>query len=239
MAVDPIDIAGDGSARFPPAVGSKYYPDGEVRRFPGNTVVCPVPPGGSDMAALIGLRARLRDLAESRAFAFTPPESYHMTLFEGVNEQERVPDIWTRHHGLDAPLDLITSDFCRRLRDLSVPDRIEMRPTGLRKSPRGGFLVELEEAPGGRLRAVRDVLSDRLGIRKPRHDDYRFHITLSYQIHWLPPAAAGPLSAALDDAFLAFREQCPMVTLGPPAFCTFEDMHWFEPILDLVAGRGP
>ena len=236
MAVDPVDIAGDGTARFPPAVGSKYYPDGEVRRFPGNTVVCPVPPESSEMTALVGLRDRLMGLAEARAFAFTPPESYHMTVFEGVNEQERVPDSWTRHHDLDAPLDLITSDFRSRLQGVTLPDGVEMRPISLRKSPRGGFLVELEERSGGGLRESRDALSECLGIRKPGHERYRFHITLSYQIHWLPPAAAGPLSAALDDAFMAFRDQCPVVRLGAPIFCTFEDMQWFEPILDLGNG---
>ncbi len=239
MAVDSVDIAGDGSARFPPAVGAKYYPDGEVRRFPGNTVLCPVPSGSPEMTALIGLRDRLMALAEARAFAFTPPESYHMTVFEGVNEQERLADSWTRHHALDAPLDLVTSDFCSRLQGLAFPDGFEIRPVGVRKSPRGGFLVELAEPPGSGLRRVRDALSECLGIRKPRHESYRFHITLSYQIHWLPAAAAGPLSAAIDDAFSMFRDECPVVSLEAPAFCTFEDMHWFEPILGLGTRRSP
>lgn len=231
--IDPAAIAGDGGSRFPPAVGAKYYPDGAIRRFPGNTVICPVPADGAALVALVALRDRLRALAEARAFAFTPPRSYHMTLFEGLNDQEREPERWSRFHDLDAPLDLVTTDLMARLAGLTMPRSFRLHPVRLRKSARGGFVVDLREDPQSPLRGLRDALSERTGIRKPDHDGYVFHITLSYQIHWLPAAAAGPLGHAAEQAFATFRATCPVVEVGPPAFCTFEDMEWFEPVLPL------
>src|SRR3546814_11281869 len=50
-------------SKFPPDVGSKFYADGRVHPFPGNTVICHVPQQGEHSGcfnALLDIYRRLR-----------------------------------------------------------------------------------------------------------------------------------------------------------------------------------
>lgn len=234
----PTDLAhvtGDGTPH-PHAVGHKFEADGQVHRFAGNTVICPVRRASPLMTALIALQDGLKASSFGPCFAFLPPLSFHMTLFEGVNDAERQRERWPRDLPLDTPLGHVTEAFRKRLDGLAFPDPFRLIPQHLSCSPRGGSVLVLagaNDAAERALRSARDSVSQRLGMTKPNHAGYRFHITLSYQIAWLTTDQAADLARVQTALADRFRAAIPEITLGPPAFCTFEDMTRFEPALEL------
>lgn len=132
------------------------------------------------------------------------------------------------------PLEEITRRFIDRLRGLAVPQRFAMRPAGLVPMGTGGTVVGLEPADedtARQIRGLREAFALVLGLRKPNHDAYRFHITLSYLLEWLSPAEAEQHLAAHEQFGRAFIEAHPVLHLGPPEFCVFETLHRFLPVL--------
>ena len=226
---------GDGGDA-PYAVGRKFNADGSVRRFAGNTVICTVPENSPLMDALIDLQAELAAARFAPAFAFLPASSFHMTLFEGVNDPERSPERWPRDVPLDTPLEEVTRIFVDRLSDVRLANRFMLEADGLVCSPRGGSVVTLSAVDADQertLRSSRDLLSERLRHAKPNHAGYRFHITLSYQTRWLDIDGAEALADAQRNLLAEFRSRIPRVEIGDPAFCVFDDMTRFDPVLAL------
>lgn len=222
----------------PADVGRKFHADGTVRAFPGNTIVCHLPDDGPARTALMQVYDRLAALP-ARRHALLPPSSWHMTMFEGVCDQIRDPVRWPADLPLDAPLAACTDLFAARLRavrfGVAAPIRVAV---GGVIAVHGGFLgVTLEPADPEehlRLRTLRDRLSAVLGLRVPVHLGYRFHLTLGYQINWLEPAEQLALSEACRAATAHLLEAAPVFTFGVPAFCTFQDMHAFHPLVRLT-----
>lgn len=232
-------VTGDGSLH-PHAVGLKFETDGQVRRFAGNTVICPVSSRSTLMAALVAVQDNLKTASFSSCFAFLPPSSFHMTLFEGVNDPERIAERWPTDLPLDTPLERMTEAFRDRLDGLTFQEPFRLVPTHLSCSPRGGSVLVLagaDDVAESALRMARDEVSRRLGMTKPNHAGYRFHITLSYQTAWLSVGQAVDLARAQTTLVDDFRVATPMIEIGPPVFCTFEDMTRFDPVLTLTQTR--
>lgn len=217
-----------------PTLGLKFGRDGSPLPFRGNTIISHIPATAPEAPALAELARRLRDLPWGGRFAFLPTSSYHMTVFEGVTYGERTPDRWPEGIASDMPLEDITRRFIDRLRGLAVPQRFAMRPIGLVPMGTGGTVVGLEPADediARQIRGLREAFALILGLRKPNHDAYRFHITLSYLLEWLSPAEAEQHLAAHEHFGSAFIEDHPVLHLGPPEFCVFETLHRFLPVL--------
>ncbi|KAJ2897746.1 hypothetical protein MKZ38_004422 [Zalerion maritima] len=106
---------------YPPGVGppgkGKFSPSGSVQSFPGNTIICHLPPPSESRwhSRLLKLNARLSAFLEPDAsleesasnfddpkspqqqaplYALLPPSSYHITLFEGVCTHVSNPAYW-------------------------------------------------------------------------------------------------------------------------------------------------
>lgn len=222
---------------LPPDVGRKFHPDGRVGPFGGNTVICHLPQqgaGSEPFNALLDIYRAAPAHAFMRKVTLLPPSSYHMTIFGGANDSERVAGLWPA----DLPRDLPMADCDRvlgeRLKtfllDCALPLRLRVdlaepadteRPLTLR-------LLPFDEAENRKLRRLRDRLSERLAIRAPSHDTYRFHVTLGYLIRWLTPAEAAEFHVALRTWRETVARRCPVIELGAPEYCTLNDMFAFH-----------
>jgi hypothetical protein len=228
LSLPAIDIRPD-----PSAVGSKFEPDGRLKRFPGNTILCPVPEGHPAMAPLCAMQAALAASAAGRHLSLLPPSSFHMTVFEGVCDHLRQDGRWPNDAG-DRDLAALTRDFAVLLRREAAPLPIRMRP--LQVGGRQGLGLVLEGADAAverRLRGFRDRASHLLGLRRPEHDSYLFHITLAYFITAPDEAELAALRHAAASATAAFRAALPVFSLPAPSLTTFEDMGAFLPVLTL------
>jgi hypothetical protein len=225
-------LIGEGAqGPAPVAVGQKFSSDGQVLAYPGNTFICHIPPGPAHRALTAAVQ-RLQDGLCAPAFAFLPPSSYHMTIFEGVTDKDRSDGRWPE--GIDAAskVDAVTAAFLQVIGKLELPTAVTIRPTGLF----GGFSVRVEGATmadQATLRRARESLREATGICRPNFDDYTFHITLAYLLRWLTQNEAETVMLLSDEVAEGLLADAPLIPLGGVEFCSFADMNVFPLIARL------
>ena len=215
---------------YTPSVGTKFRADGAVRRFPGCSIVCRLSPLMPQFARLEWVQAYSRDEFFAKKLAYLPPDSFHMTVFDLVCDQRRVPENWSDRIPLDAPLDQAEATITRALQSLDFPTRrFRMRFGGL-----GPFHTTLhllldpaDWATRKALAGFREEISRVTGVRHPTHDGYRFHLSLAYLLRPLSPqdksdflSYTAEIEARLEAVFSTLR-------LGRPELVLFEDMYDF------------
>lgn len=218
------------------SAAAKFAPDGTPRRYPGNTITSHPASGDPAFAALARLVAPLKDDPRAGAHVFLPAQSYHMTLFRGVNDRRRNVAEWPRDLPLDMPLADVTEAFATRLAGLRLGSCISMRPEALEQNAGGEIRLRLagtDAAETARLERMRATLAAALDLDRTDGDARHFHITLSYRIRPARPADEAELAELLARDFVAFVAAHPVVNLHAPALCTYEDMLAFCPYLDL------
>lgn len=227
---DPTDIdrfARSKNAAPPARLGIRYDRDGRFLPEAGNTVVCHVRQGSIEEIALSAARARLTVMPEADHFAFTPVESLHVTLFQGILDTRRRTPFWPEDRPTDTPVEAMTAHFARRLEGFAPPAPFVFRPVGL--TPTGVVLEGADEADRRALADWRDALADLFGYRHPDHETYVFHVTFAYPIAWLPDDRLPAWRNVLADALADLLAAAPVLRFAPPAFCRFADMRAFEP----------
>lgn len=221
---------GPQDLEYTPSVGTKFHADGAVRRFPGCSIVCRLSPLMPQFARLEWVQAYSRDEFFAKKLAFLPPDSFHMTVFDLICDQRRVPENWSEMIPLDAPLNEVESTITLALESLEFPRRrLRMRFGGL-----GPFHTTLhvlldpaDWATRKALAGLREEISRVTGVRHPTHDGYRFHVSLAYLLQ--------PLSTQDKSDFLSYTAEIESrleavfstLRLGQPELVLFEDMHDF------------
>ncbi|KAK3362273.1 RNA ligase/cyclic nucleotide phosphodiesterase [Lasiosphaeria hispida] len=217
---------------YPLGVPSKFDPDGNVQPFAGNTIVAHLPPSDKLYNSLLSLHAKLAASSLAHLFALLPPPSWHMTVFEGVCDQVRMPGLWPSDLPLNAPLEQVTAHFAEKLAAFEFVDgeQLPYRLTVTGFSPLFiGIGVSLrlrtpEEEAG--FRGLRDRLSKTLLIRAPHHDNYGLHLSLAYFLRYPDEQQKAELLQLLTDHLnggMAWEFE-----LGAPEFCTYENMYRFD-----------
>jgi hypothetical protein len=237
-------LSADEAAKPFPWIGRKFAADGRVLPFPGNTFICPIAPSNPATAPLRAFRAALEAEPYAHKFAFTPPSSYHMTVFEGVVDQVRKPGFWPADLDPDAPLADCNRLFLWKLAAFNLEDLPRFRmavmegPGNVDMRPGAGiYLSPLDDRENARLRRLRDRLSDLLALRHPGHDTYKFHTTQTYAITPLTEAETVRYRAVRRASLAALAAAMPVLELAAPAFCLFEDMFAFQPQLYLRSSQ--
>lgn len=85
-------------------IGRKFNPDGSVRFFPGNTVISKLHED-SEIYPLISRISRSFREVQGSKYAFLPEHSFHMTVIQGVCDEDRKAELWSRHLSLETPLE--------------------------------------------------------------------------------------------------------------------------------------
>lgn len=210
----------------PSRLGVRYDRNGRFLPEAGNTVVCHLRPGSPEQAALLAARERLVVMPEADLFAFTPVESLHVTLFQGILETRRAAPFWPDDLALDASVEAATAHLLGKLEGFPAGPAFRMRPVGL--TPVGLVVEGAEPADVAALRRWRDGLADRFGYRHPDHETYVFHVTFAYPIAWLPDDRLRAWGNVLAEALETLVAAQPVLRFAPPAFCRFTDMRAFE-----------
>ncbi|CAM1503480.1 Fc.00g010710.m01.CDS01 [Cosmosporella sp. VM-42] len=223
------DVAA-GRPPYPMGIPIKFSPDGVVQRYPGNTTICHIP---ADATLLTGLRIVYAALGShstlSRFIRLLPPESWHMTILDGVCETECEPGMWPARLG-KRPLEEWTKGFSQSLRKVGPELEMEGLAPPYRMRVRCfdhavcGLGLDVEGATAeeeARMRSLRDKLADSLGFRAPDHETYGFHITLAYLLRHVD----GEDRAELKKLFAELLPDVKMeFELSAVEFCTFENM---------------
>lgn len=225
------------SNSFTSEVGRKFYPDGRVHPFRGNTIICHLDqqgPNSSLFEALLDIYRQLPALRFANKITALPPSSYHMTIFGGANHPERKPGLWPTSIPLNTPIEECTRILGDRLKQANLGPvspirmRVDLSDPVDRETPFTIRLLPIDETENQRLRSLRNKLSEIFEIRSPSHDDYRFHVTLAYLIRTLDPAELIEFRNVYRQQHAELAKSCPVIELGQPEYCSLEDMFHFK-----------
>ncbi len=219
---------------------SKFHQDGSARRFPGNTVICHIPKDSPVFTLLQEAREEFRSQPWASKFAFLPPSSYHMTVFEGVCDQHRSLRNWTRLAPPDVLLTEIDSLFAKKWETIPKPEAILMEYAGfwgfgnitLRLKPSSARMNNL-------IRQFRDTLAEHFELKIMGHEGYQFHISLAYRLQKLTfteKRAEKRLMKVLDGRL---KKEFGTLQLVEPELTFFEDMTSFAPARDSAVRNCP
>lgn len=214
------------------AVGTKFHPDGTFRHFPGNTVVSMCVDVEPLYSELIWAQEQFMTLPFAERFAFLPPSSFHMTVFELLCDQVRDPAHWSSLVPGDAHISDADRILFEAWQSVKPPESITMEFVRISL----GLAITLslrpkDEGVAAMLKSYRDELSRATGIRFPNHETYRFHIGLAYNLVPLTDEELKVFEKTRHAVDLRLRETVQYFTLPAPQFVKFHDMSAFDPNL--------
>lgn len=214
-------------------VGEKYDDDGKALSFPGNTILCHLNQPGPTHTTLAEIAAALRAKVGNKNITWTPPSSYHMTVFDGALDSRRRPGDWPHQLPLDASLDECNHYVGERLKQFDIgmdlPIRMVADEALATRTNMQFPLRPINDAENKRLRNLRDRLTEATGIRHPNHDSYGFHSTFGYYIRQFETVAEERRYQGLWlDAIRELRRRVPVIELGAPEYCLFDTMDEFK-----------
>lgn len=230
-------LASRGGAAAELVAGAKFLSDGRVAPWSGNTVVCHLPQQGPDAAAFEALLDGYRSsTAEPRLAAVTllPPSSYHMTLYGGANDLTRDRGDWPTYvapHATMAACDAAVAARMRRLRlGLTLPIRMRVDPEqgALQGDALQVGLLPFDAREAEKLAAARQALARAFDLRVPRTAPYRFHVSIGYVVRPLSAAERRSAQDVVVEWSRRLASRAPVIMLGAPEFCAFEDMFHFR-----------
>jgi hypothetical protein len=212
----------------------KFNPDGSRRPFAGNTVICHLLAQGAMRDAVVALHEDLQQASFRPRLGLTPPDSYHMTVFAGANDQDRVVTGWPSYVPPDAPIatcnGLVGTRMAKAHLNCALPLRVRVDETYTLGYPTACTL-RLEPADPEqniKLRSMRDRLAEVYGFRSKNHDRYEFHMTLSYQLTPFTTQEQTAYRELLKRHLRQIVAAEPVIEFGNPEYCTFPDMYRFD-----------
>jgi len=210
-------------------IGRKFYEDGRVRRYPGNTVVADIRPGCSAYSVMLQLRQMLQTSDLADYFILLPEDSYHMTVIRGLNDQMRTEACWPACLPMDVPMESVDDHVSAAIARVGLPGPLNMRFDAVRAGASCFvvLLVPADEEEAQRLHDFRERAAAEIGIKLPGHDGYRFHISLGYT-RIVPEGAAQAQLEVLKEQMNALLCMQPAFATGTPYMAYFENMYAFS-----------
>lgn len=206
-------------------VGKKFNEDGSAREFPGNTIICHVPHESPTFRFLLQIREELQQQPWAKKYAFLPPSSYHMTVFEGVCHQVRKRHVWPKSLPLDASLEDVDRFFIKQWDKIEEPTSIEVKyghmgiggTIGIRVQPTSPKMNQ-------KIRVFRNLLAETMEIRTPAHDWYGFHISFAYLIEKLTLMDQIKVAKYIFRVRKRHQRDFGILQFTSPELCFFADM---------------
>jgi hypothetical protein len=220
----------------------KFNLDGTARPFAGNTVICHIPQQDRFRDDTKALHDALVQSSFAHKLAILPVESYHMTVYSGSNDQNRIHSSWPGGVPIDAPIEQCNQVMMERMKTFHFEGPFPLRvrvdvPHTMRYGRASTLRMEGADPASERtLRVLRDRLADVYKFRAADHDTYGFHITIAYTMADLSAAEMAEYRSILRPALDRLTAATPVLELGLPEYCTFRDMYRFDIELILRAG---
>ena len=222
------------------SIGKKFYEDGQVRPFRGNTVVADITTRNPAYAVMLKLRKMVKAYDLDEHYILLPPDSYHMTVIDGLVSDVRDEAHWPAALAQDASMETADAYISSAIARAALPGPVCMRFDAIHVSKNCiiAHLLPNDETQEQILRTFRDRAAAQIGLKLPKHDTYRFHISLGYT-RIVPEGDAAERLAQMVDAMNTFLAEQSAFMTGIPYMAYFEDMHKFTPAIDpAMAERG-
>lgn len=216
--------------RYGSTIGQKFYEDGSVRQFKGNTVVADVVPGSQAFDTMCKLRQMVIDAGLDSHLILLPEDSYHITYISGFNDQQRIDGYWPERFSREATMEEADDFVTKAIESVGIPGPARMVFDNVGWGA-GCCIIRLKPADEEQSKILydfRDRAADAMGVRRPNHEKYRFHISLGY---------TRIITEGEDDVRrLQLVEKMEALMKAQPEFLTtqaymayFDDMYAFSP----------
>ncbi|MBR4863336.1 MAG: DUF1868 domain-containing protein [Oscillospiraceae bacterium] len=213
-------------------IGMKFYEDGRVRQFKGNTVVADVVPGSGAYETMCALRQMVIDAGLEDYLILMPEDSYHITYISGFNDQQRIDGFWPEDSVFPRTATMEEADdyVSAAVERVGIPQPARMKFDNVGWGA-GCCIIRVkpaDEQEHKRLYEFRDNAADEMGVRRDNHENYRFHITLGYT-RVVPEGEAAQRKQALKEAMEALMAKQPEFLTTQAYMAYFDDMYYFSP----------
>lgn len=210
----------------------KFYADGKVKKFPGNTFLCHLPKCEFTHFAH-WVQSQTEQFSFAHKFVLLPISSFHMTVYEGVCDQVRRKDNWVDSLSLDVSLYKVHEYFLSKTDLLPKTNVISMKVDRVSISQDMGYLFKLipaDEKTTLFLQKFRKIMNDELGMQNIVKDNYEFHLSLSYILIALTDQEYSIVEQLTNRINEEIKKRDFIIRLGAVEFCVFEDMFHFSTI---------
>ena len=153
-----------------------------------------------------------------------------MTVFAGVNDQDRGGYGWPSDIPIDTPIAQCNRIIGERITNFPMRRHLPIRVRVARERFLGSLLMApIDDRENIKLRTLRDQLAQEVfRYRASDHLAYEFHTTLAYPLAELSSNEEEEHQSIMKQHLAMIVDVAPVVELGIPEFCTFENMHRFE-----------
>ncbi len=212
-------------------IGIKFFENGDVRTYPGNTVVADVTPECPAYDVMVSLHQMVIDYGLDSHQILLPKDSYHMTVIRGVNDQVRKDTHWPTDLAKDAPMTDVDDYITAAVTRVPMPQKMRMKfdEVILNEGDIKVLLLPADEEQDRILREYRDAVARSIGLFLPKHDEYRFHITLSYTRVIAEGEDAVRMEKMLEEMNRRIQGQ-PDIEITAPYMAYYNDMLAFSPV---------
>lgn len=210
------------------AIGEKFYEDGSVQRFPGNTVVADILPGCGAYDVMTRLRGMIAEYDLSDHFILLPEDSYHMTLWGGLNDRKR-HSWWPAELPLDATMAEADDWVAAAIEKIGLPGPQKMR-FAVPVCTKNCLVIHVNTLSAEQealLRKFRDDAANGIGCFRPNHEKHKFHISLAY-VRVIPEGEARERCDRMLDAMAEYIADQPVFETAAPYLTFFDDMLVFH-----------
>jgi len=221
----------------PHDVGRKFFADGRVMPFAGNTIICHLPQqgeGSEAFRAMLDIYRQLPAMPFARKMTALPHSSYHMTVIGGANDKDRRRPLWPAGVPLDASMQACNDFVGDTLRAVTLGDdaapyrmKVNLAEPAADEEPLTIRLLPADADTATKLYRLRRRLAERMGIGIESPDDYGFHMTMGYAIDWLTTSENQAFRATLAEWKAELARRAPVITFGAPEYCLLDDMFHF------------
>ena len=215
---------------FGKEIGRKFYEDGRVRRYPGNTVVAAIPAGCAAFDVMTELHQMVEDAGFTTHLIPLPHDSYHMTMIRGLNDQVRTDAFWPEKLSKDAPMTAVDDYVSAAVGSVKMPGVVRMKFDKIRFSATCMIVLlkPADEEQDRMLRAYRDAVAEKIGLFLPKHHEYKFHISLAYT-RIVPEGEDEVRMQALIEQMDRHIADRPAFDVTDPYMAFYDDMLCFSP----------
>ncbi|WP_420240015.1 DUF1868 domain-containing protein [Telmatobacter bradus] len=213
----------------------KFNPNGCPRPFAGNTIVCHLPQQCRLRDTVTELGDALLSSTFANKLAILPSNSYHVTILGGVTDMDRNETEWPKDIPMKASILECTRVVGQRfeqfktVEELPLRFRLDQEKTLAPQLASGLQLLPADINEKMKLRRLRNHLADEVfRYRAKNHETFGFHISLAYQMRGFTSEESKEYENILERHLPIILAAAPVIELGAPEFCTFEDMYRFE-----------
>jgi hypothetical protein len=164
-----------------------------------------------------------------------PSNSYHVTILGGVTDVDRNETEWPKDIPMNASIQECTRVVEQRfeqfktVEELPLRFRLDREQTLAPQLASGLQLLPADSNEKMKLRRLRNHMADEVfRYRAKNHETFGFHISLAYQMRGFTSKEWREYENILELHLPLILAAAPVIELGVPEFCTFEDMYCFE-----------